>query len=53
MSDIARADDDSGEHPYYNKWHLKIPKGIPGDALRNLRIATFKTYIRNDISNSI
>ena len=53
MSNIARADDDLGEHPYYNKWHLKIPKGIPGDALKNLRIATFKTYIRNDISNSI
>lgn len=53
MSRIARANDDPGTHPYYNKWHLKIPKGFPGDALRNLRIATFKTYIRNDISNSI
>lgn len=53
MSSIARSNDDPGTHPYYNKWHLKIPKGIPGDALRNLRIATFKTYIRSDISNSI
>lgn len=47
MSDIARADDDSGEHPYYNKWHLKIPKGVPGDALRNLRITTFNGYSEN------
>ena len=47
MSDIARAEDDSGEHPYYNKWHLKIPKGVPGDALRNLRITTFNEYSEN------
>lgn len=50
-SNIARADDDSGEHPYYNKWHLKIPKGISGDALRNLRITTFNRYF-GDVSNS-
>lgn len=47
MSRIARADDDPGTHPYYNKWHLKIPKGVPGDALRNLRITTFNGYSGN------
>ena len=50
-SNIARANDDSGEHPYYNKWHLKIPKGVPGDALRNLRITTFNNYF-GDVNNS-
>ena len=47
MSDIARVEDDLSEHPYYNKWHLKIPKGVPGDALRNLRITTFNEYSGN------
>ena len=51
MSRIARANDDPGTHPYYNKWHLKIPKGFPGDALRNLRITTFNKYF-GDVSNS-
>ncbi len=29
---------DSKEHPYYEKWDLSIPRGIKGDALRNLRV---------------
>lgn len=46
-SSIARANDDPGTHPYYNKWHLSIPKGVSGDALRNLRITTFNNYSEN------
>lgn len=35
---VNRVDDK--EHPFYAKWDLGIPKGIKGDALRNLRIIT-------------
>jgi len=52
MSRIARSNDDPGTHPYYNKWHLSIPKGVSGDALRNLRVTTFNKYAENaDNSN--
>ena len=51
-SNIARSNDDPGTHPYYNKWHLSIPKGVSGDALRNLRVTTFNRYAENaDNSN--
>lgn len=33
---IDRVDDTT--HPYYEKWDMGIPKGIKGDALRNLRV---------------
>lgn len=33
-----RIDDKS--HPFYERWQLKIPKGIKGDAFKNLRIMT-------------
>lgn len=29
--------EDDGEHPFYEKWNLKIPRGIKGDAIKNLR----------------
>lgn len=29
---------DNGEHPFYEKWNLSIPKGIKGDALKNFRV---------------
>lgn len=49
---IERVDDRS--HPYYNKWDLGIPKGIKGDAFRNLRvmvpIATDKLYLPSAVS---
>ena len=31
---------DSGQHPFYNKWKIGIPKGIKGDGVSNLRIDT-------------
>lgn len=36
MSSAQREDD--GTHPFYHKWKVKIPKGIKGDSLRNLRL---------------
>lgn len=44
MSDIFRAPDDDGSHPYYNKWHLNIPKGVKGDTLKNFKVTTFNDY---------
>lgn len=35
---ITRATDDTQEHPYYNKWHLKVPKGIHGADISNLEV---------------
>lgn len=32
--------EDDGQHPYYESWHLDIPKGIKGDTLKNLRVTT-------------
>lgn len=37
-TEIDRVDDKS--HPFYQKWDIGLPKGIKGDALRNLRIIT-------------
>lgn len=28
------------DHPFYSRWKLKIPKGIKGDSLSNLRVST-------------
>ena len=35
---VERSDDK--RHPYYNEWDFGVPKGIKGDALRNLRVIT-------------
>ena len=35
---VSRIDDKS--HPFYEKWQLQVPKGIKGDALKNLRETT-------------
>lgn len=52
---VERIDDET--HPFYEKWHIKIPKGIKGDALKNLRVqvatAAIEEYAgqQDDISN--
>lgn len=35
-TELAERIDDT-THPFYEKWQLKIPRGIKGDALKNLR----------------
>ena len=35
---VERTDD--GTHPFFTSWDFGIPKGIKGDALRNLRVIT-------------
>lgn len=47
MSNISRVlgeNETIGTHPYYNKWHLNIPKGIKGDTVYNLKITTFEDF---------
>lgn len=49
MSDIYR--DDDGTHPYYNKWHLNIPKGVKGDTFKNLKVTTYSNWL-SSLDNS-
>ena len=35
---VARTDDKS--HPFFSSWNFGIPKGIKGEAIRNLRVIT-------------
>lgn len=37
---VTRVDDQN--HPYYGKWDIKIPHGIKGDTLRNLRVVAIQ-----------
>ena len=52
---VERIDDET--HPFYEKWHINIPKGIKGDAFKNLRVQVATTAIeeydgqQDDISN--
>ena len=32
--------DDDGQHPFYEKWNISIPKGIKGDSFKNFRVTT-------------
>ena len=32
---------DDGKHPFYEHWELKIPKGVKGDSLTNLKIMVY------------
>ena len=51
---VDRHPDDKGEHPFYQKWQINVPKGIHGDSIENLRVdvdeenrAVLKYEIRN------
>lgn len=48
-SKIQRVDD--GTHPYYNKWHLNIPKGVKGDTFKNLKVTTYSNWL-SSLGNS-
>ena len=39
MSDAILQTEDP-EHPFYEQWNLKIPKGVKGDMFKELRIST-------------
>lgn len=40
---------DTGDHPFYEKWNLPIPKGIKGDTPKNIYISTFINNISRKI----
>lgn len=42
---IQRKDDES--HPFYENWHISIPKGIKGDALQNFRLISANDVIEH------
>lgn len=45
--------EDDGEHPFYEKWNLKVPRGIKGDAIKNLREDTDENNNRILVYDSI
>lgn len=38
---------DDKTHPFYEKWHFNIPKGIKGDAFKNFRVMKADDTIQN------
>lgn len=40
-------DETAGNHPFYNKWNINIPKGQKGDSFGNFRIITSREDINN------
>lgn len=48
MSNISRVlgvNETINTHPYYNKWHLNIPKGVKGDTFKNLKVTTYSAWL--------
>lgn len=49
---------DDKVHPFYERWKVSVPKGIQGDAFKNLRVITANSSIKDyegkqdDISNN-
>lgn len=44
---VVRTDDPADLHPYFQRWHISIPKGIKGDAFKRLRVTTVEECINN------
>lgn len=38
---------DNGQHPFYEKWKIKVPKGIKGDCLKNFRVVVANSEIES------
>lgn len=38
---------DDKTHPFYEKWNIKVPKGIKGDAFKNFRVMVADTSIQD------
>jgi hypothetical protein len=50
MSNVSRvlgANETINTHPYYNKWHLNIPKGVKGDTFKNLKVTTYRGWLQS------
>lgn len=44
---VVRTDDPADLHPYFQRWHISVPKGIKGDAFKRLRVTTVEECIKN------
>ena len=55
-SSATRVDDEA--HPFYAKWHINVPKGVKGDALKNFKVEAATVDIQpyegqsDDVNNS-
>ncbi len=55
-SSATRVDDET--HPYYAKWHINVPKGVKGDALKNFKVEAATVDVQpyegqsDDVNNS-
>jgi len=54
-SSATRVDD--GTHPFFEKWHINVPKGVKGNAFMNLKVEAASTNVEeytgqaDDINN--
>ena len=42
-SSATRVDDET--HPFFEKWHINVPKGVKGNAFMNLKVETASTNV--------
>ena len=43
-SSATRVDD--GKHPFFEKWHINVPKGVKGNAFMNLKVEAASTNVQ-------
>ena len=44
-SSATRVDDES--HPFYEKWHINVPKGVKGDAIKNFKVEAASSSVQD------
>lgn len=45
ISSATRVDDES--HPFYEKWHINVPKGVKGDAIKNFKVEVASSSVQD------
>ena len=46
-SDTLVQREDTSDHPFYEKWSMKIPKGVKGDSIDSVRVVTANDEIES------
>lgn len=41
----TRVDDES--HPFYEKWHINVPRGVKGDAIKNFKVEAASSSVES------
>lgn len=44
-SSATRVDD--GKHPFFEKWHINVPKGVKGDAIKNFKVEAASSSVQD------